>query len=405
MSKITALTTLRLRTVPNILWLLIETDDGLTGLGEAWRGSSAVEAVIHDDMASWLIGQDARDIEKISRTFMTPYVGYHSSSAETRAASAVDVALWDLAGKRLGVPVYELLGGRSRESIPVYNTCSGYVFNTAANNFNSGSTRREIKSTDTMVGPYDDQVAFMHDAGALAKSLVSEGYSGMKIWPFDVYAKKTGGQWISSTDIKKGLEPFRLIRDAVGDQIEVMCELQNLWILPAAAEICRGLADYNIFWAEDPLCKMDDAKAILELKQKMAMPLCGCESLGSAVTFRQLLEKGCFDYVMMDLSWCGGMTEALKISHLAEAFNVPVSPHDCTGPVLLMAGLHLSLHASNAIFQEVVRANIHGWYKDKVTNLPIIRDGQATLPYLPGLGTELRPELFEREDAIIRTTR
>jgi len=405
MPKITELKTLRLKSFPNILWLQVKTDDGLVGLGESWRGSSAVEAVIHDDMASWLIGQDARNIELISNTFMSPYVGYHSSSAETRAASAVDVALWDLMGKRLGVPVYEALGGKCRESIPVYNTCSGYVFNTGANNFNSGSARREIRAGEKMIGPYDDQVAFMTDAGKLAESLVSEGYAGMKIWPLDPYAKKSGGNYISDADLQQGLEPFRKIRNAVGNKIDVMCELHNLWSVPAAARICEGLAEFDLLWAEDPLCKMDDIKAIRQLRKHMKMPLCGCESLGSVVTFRQLIENSCFDYVMMDLSWCGGMTEARKIAYLADAYNVPVSPHDCTGPVLLMAGLHLSLHASNAIFQEVVRANIHGWYADKVTHLPIIENGVATLPREPGLGTELREELFDREDAIIRVSR
>ena len=402
--KIRKITTIRLKSRPNLLWLQLETEDGLKGLGEIWRGTSAVEAVIHDDMASWLFTQDPDDIELISRTFTTPYVGYHSSSAETRAASAVDIALWDLKGKRLGTPVYNLLGGRSRENIPVYNTCSGYSFNASAGNFNSGSSRRIITDKDRSVGPYDDQIAFMRDAGALAESLVSEGYSAMKIWPFDTYAKKSGGYRISLEELKEGLIPFKKIRERVGDKIEVMCELHNLWSLPAAERIMEGLKEYDIFWAEDPLCKMDDIKGVRALKEKAQVPICGCESIGSSVTFRQLLEEHCFDYLMMDLGWCGGITEARKTAYLAESYNIPVSPHDCTGPVLLMAGLHLGLHAGNAIFQEVVRANLDSWYPEMVTVLPDIKDGHASLSDAPGLGTELRPEVFEREDALIRVS-
>ncbi|MFO0186888.1 MAG: mandelate racemase/muconate lactonizing enzyme family protein, partial [Alphaproteobacteria bacterium] len=117
MSKIRALRTIRIAERPNLLWLEVETDDGLMGLGEAFRGAAAVEAVIHESVAPFLLGRDARQIEGISRHLLTPYVGFGSSSAETRAASAVDIALWDLAGKRLGVPVHEALGGLSRDRV------------------------------------------------------------------------------------------------------------------------------------------------------------------------------------------------------------------------------------------------------------------------------------------------
>ena len=109
MSIITNIRTIRLAQFPNSIWVEIETDEQLIGLGEAWRGTAAVETIIHNDICPWLIGQDSRNIELISRTLLTPYVGFHSASAEVRAASAIDVALWDLAGKRHGIPVYEAL--------------------------------------------------------------------------------------------------------------------------------------------------------------------------------------------------------------------------------------------------------------------------------------------------------
>src|SRR3954463_15890788 len=145
---------------------------------------------------------------------MTPYLGFSSTSAEVRAASAVDIALWDLAGQRHGIPVYEALGGAARMQIRAYNTCAGYAYNTA------GVARRDISASDEALGPYDDQIAFMRDAGALAESLLLEGYAAMKIWPFDIYALASGGQMISLTDLRAGLEPFRRrIRAAVGDRI------------------------------------------------------------------------------------------------------------------------------------------------------------------------------------------
>jgi L-alanine-DL-glutamate epimerase-like enolase superfamily enzyme len=357
-----------------------------------------MEAVIHEQVAPWLLGRDARRIEAISRHLLTPYLGFHSSGAEVRAASAVDLALWDLAGKRHGIPVHEALGGAARIEIRAYNTCAGYAYNTA------GVGRRAVGTGDAAVGPYDDQVAFMRDAGALAESLLAEGYTAMKIWPLDVYADATGGQAITLTELKAGLEPFRKIRAAVGEHIEVMCELHSLWSSTAAIRICQALEQFGVFWAEDPIAKMDDARALADLRRQTRVPVCGSETLGGAVSFRRLLEADAIDVVMLDLAWCGGLTEGRKIAALAEAFAKPLAPHDCTGPVTLMAGLHLALHASTAIFQEVVRATLATWYRDLVTDLPVLVNGMAQAPTAPGLGTALLPGLHRREDAIVRET-
>jgi L-alanine-DL-glutamate epimerase-like enolase superfamily enzyme len=149
---------------------------------------------------------------------------------------------------------------------------------------------------------------------------------------------------------------------------------------------------------------MDDARALADLRRQTRVPVCGSETLGGAVSFRRLLEADAIDVVMLDLAWCGGLTEGRKIAALAEAFAKPLAPHDCTGPVTLMAGLHLALHASTAIFQEVVRATLATWYRDLVTDLPVLVNGMAQAPTAPGLGTALLPGLHRREDAIVRET-
>jgi len=398
MANIECVRTIRIAERPNLIWVEIETDEGLVGLGESFRGAQAVEAVIHEQVAPWLLGRDARRIEAISRHLLTPYLGFHSSGAEVRAASAVDLALWDLAGKRHGIPVHEALGGAARTEIRAYNTCAGYAYNTA------GVGRRAVGAGDAAAGPYDDQVAFMRDAGALAESLLAEGYTAMKIWPLDGYADATGGQAITLTELTAGLEPFRKIRAAVGERIEVMCELHSLWSSTAAIRICQALEQFGVFWAEDPIAKMDDARALADLRRQTRVPVCGSETLGGAVSFRRLLEADAIDVVMLDLAWCGGLTEGRKIAALAEAFAKPLAPHDCTGPVTLMAGLHLALHASTAIFQEVVRATLATWYRDLVTDLPVLVSGMAQAPTAPGLGTALLPGLRRREDAIVRAT-
>ena len=398
MSKITRLRTIRIAERPNLIWVEIETDDGLTGLGESFRGAQATEAVIHESIAPWLLGRDARRIEAVSRHLTTPYLGFHGAGAEIRAASAIDIALWDLAGKRHGIPVHEALGGAVRPEIRAYNTCAGYAYNTA------GAARRAVSGGENSVGPYDDQIAFTRDAGALAESLLSEGFTAMKIWPFDVFADASGGQLITLPELKAGLEPFRKIRAAVGDKIEVMAELHSLWNATSAIRICQALEEYNVLWAEDPILKMDDVQGLADLRRQTRVPVCGSETLAGTVPFRDLLAADAIDFVMLDLAWCGGLTEGRKIAALAETYAKPLAPHDCTGPITLWAGLHLAVHAPAAIFQEVVRATLATWYRDLVTELPVIRNGMVRAPEGVGLCTALRPEVKARPDATIRVS-
>lgn len=398
MSRITTLRTIRIDERPNLIWVEVETDEGLTGLGESFRGAQAVEAAVHELAAPLALGQDSRRIEAISRQLLTPYLGFHSVSAEVRAASAIDIALWDIKGQRHGIPVHEALGGASRLEIRAYNTCAGYAYNTRS------AKRREIGADDAALGPYDDQIAFMRDAGALAESLLSESYGAMKIWPFDPFAAN-GGHSISLTDLKTGLEPFRKIRAAVGERIEIMCELHSLWGAQTAERICRALEDYGVFWVEDPLGKMDDVQGLADLRRRVKTPICGSETLAGAASFRNLLAADAIDVVMLDIAWCGGLSEARKIAALAEAYNKPLAPHDCTGPVALMAGLHLALHAPTAIFQEVVRATLSTWYRDLVTALPTVTNGIVSAPRAPGLGLALNPDLRRRADAVVRESR
>jgi galactonate dehydratase len=399
MSNITCIRTVRLPERPKLIWVEIETDEGLVGLGETFRGAQTVEAAIHELIAPGLIGRDSRQIEAIALELSNPYVGYHSASAEIRAASAIDIALWDIKGQRHGIPIHEALGGACRERIPVYNTCAGYDFNTRQ------GARRQIADSDRAQGPYDDQLAFSRDAGALAISLVEEGYTAMKIWPFDRYARQAGANTISLAQVKEGLQAFRQIRAAVGDRIEIMCELHSLWDSAAALRICQALEPFEPYWVEDPLCKMDDAQALADLRSRTRVPICASETLGGSVAYRDLLAAGSLDYLMLDLVWCGGFTEARKIAALAQAYNKPLAPHDCTGPVALLAGLHLGLHAPAAVWQEVVRASLSTWYGELVTQLPVIRQGFAEAPRAPGLGTALRAEVKRRLDAVVRQTR
>ena len=395
--KITAVETVRLGEFPNLVWIRLRTDEGLTGLGETFMGAAAVEAYINESAAPKLIGRDPIQIEAINKSLIN-YLGWRGTGVETRGNSAIDIALWDLFGKAIGRPVCEALGGKSRDRIRVYNTCAGYKYirderSQAVANWGVGNKQ----------GPYEDLEAFLHRADELALSLLEQGITGMKIWPFDIAAERTAGWDISPAELDAALEPFARIRKAVGNRMDIMVEFHSLWSLPMAQRLARALAQFDTYWHEDPL-RLDNLADLKAYAEHSKAWVCASETLAYTHSFREYLETGVAGVAMLDLSWCGGLSEARKIAALAEAWHVPVAPHDCTGPVVYAASCHFSLHARNALIQESVRAFYTGWYTELVTELPPITKGEVTVNMKPGLGLDLLPDLDRRKDASVRTT-
>jgi len=396
--KITQVETLRLGEFPNIIWVRLYTDEGLVGLGETFMGAAAVEAYLHEWVAPKLLGQDPLAIESRNRD-ITGYLGWRGSGVETRGNSAVDIALWDIFGKAANLPIHTALGGKSRDSIRIYNTCAGYQYVRSATNQTTANWGLGKKQ-----GPYEDLEGFLNNAGELAQSLLSEGITAMKIWPFDIAAEKSHGQYISNADLDTALEPFKKIRDAVGNQMDIMVEFHSLWRLPMAQKIARALKPFNTFWHEDAI-RMDSLDLLKQYAVDCEALICASETLSYRWGFKDYLQTGVAGVAMLDLSWCGGLSEAPKIAAMADAWQLPVAPHDCTGPVVWAASTHLSLHAPNALVQESVRAFFTGWYKELVTDLPVVENGMISLNNKPGLGLELLPDLHKRGDAVVRISK
>jgi len=396
--KITQVETLRLGEFPNIIWVRLYADEGLIGLGETFMGAAAVEAYLHEWVAPKLLGQDPLAIESRNRD-ITGYLGWRGSGVETRGNSAVDIALWDIFGKAANMPIHTALGGKSRDSIRIYNTCAGYQYVRSATNQTTANWGLGKKQ-----GPYEDLEGFLNNAGELAQSLLSEGITAMKIWPFDIAAEKSHGQYISNADLDTALEPFKKIRDAVGNQMDIMVEFHSLWRLPMAQKIARALKPFNTFWHEDAI-RMDSLDLLKQYAVDCEALICASETLSYRWGFKDYLQTGVAGVAMLDLSWCGGLSEARKIAAMADAWQLPVAPHDCTGPVVWAASTHLSLHAPNALVQESVRAFFTGWYKELVTELPVVENGMISLNNKPGLGLELLPDLHKRGDAVVRISK
>ena len=281
--KVTAIETIRVDEFPNLLWVQVHTDEGLVGLGETFYGPEAAEAHIHGIIATALLGRDPRNVEGIQGA-LTGYVGFSSASAEMRGRSAIDIALWDILGQAANLPLCDLLGGRVREQIKVYNTCAGYSY----------VQTRPTQGTDNFgldakKGQYEDLDAFLNRADELALSLLEQGIDAMKIWPLDYAAEASQGYWISPADLKKGLLPFEKIRKACGDKMDVAYELHSLWSRPQAIKIAQALEDYAPMWVEDPVF-MEHMASIGEVARATRSPIAVGETRGGRADFRYLLE-------------------------------------------------------------------------------------------------------------------
>jgi L-alanine-DL-glutamate epimerase-like enolase superfamily enzyme len=392
MARISAIRTLRWQTQPNCLWVEIETDSGVVGLGETFYGAAAVEAIVHDMIAPLLLGKDPEDRTAHARDFFScaNFSGY--AGAEMRAWSAVDIALWDLAGKLLERPIYGLLGGRVRESIGIYATCA-----------NAGS--------------HPDQDGFLERPGDLARELLASGITAMKIWPFDRFAPQLAGGFatgpagwsamgppghaISPRDLAAGVRAFEEIRDAVGDEMSLILEGHSRWDVTTGIRILRALEHVDLLWAEDVI-QPDSVDDLRRLVDETSVPQAVSERLITRHRYREVLEKRAAHVVMLDVAWTGGVTESAQIADLADLFHLPFAPHDCTGPVTALVNLHLCTARSNAMITEIVRGFVDGYYLDVLDMRLPISQGRGSAPTGPGLGAHLRDDFRSRSDVSTR---
>jgi galactonate dehydratase len=353
------------------LWVRIHTDEGVEGLGETFPSGEGERAIIEKHLSRVLLGQDPRDIERLWQDMYLAVSFPGWAGAEMRAISAMDIALWDLAGKLAGQPVWRMLGGRCRERIRTYNTC------------------------------YDHLHDFNVDAGALAVSLLESGIRAMKIWPFDAAALRNRGQYLIKADMEEGLDPVRQITEAVGDEMEIAMEFHGYWNLPSAVKIARELEPFNIMWLEEML-PQDNAEAYARLAAQVSQPLCLSERLMTRFQFRELIENGAPQFIMPDIAWCGGFTEARKIASMADTYYLPICPHNCGGPIQHAASIHLAAHVPNLFILESVRRHYLKEYVGLVNDTMPAEDGFLPVPETPGHGMELSPELLSGGDVEIR---
>jgi len=375
--------------MPGLLLLRIHTNTGAIGHGETYYAPHAVAALVHEWMARRLLGQDALAIESHWRFLYERCANFGARGAELRAISAIDLALWDLLGQTCGQPIYRLLGGPVRSRVPVYNSLG----NPAYGRNPEGRQGWPGYGTIGEPGPLQDSYKLFHAPEELVEELLSEGYTAFKTWLFDSVAHQHGGMRISLSDLEATLQPLVRIREQFGNRIEFMVDGHGFFMLPAALRIADALRPLQPLWLEDIL-KMDNLSTLRDFRQQSRMPISASEMLLSRADYAQVLAEQAVDYVMIDPTWVGGISETVRLAHLAQAYNVPVTMHDCTGPLTLFAGLHVNAAVPGCCFQETVRAHIRTFYHELIDAPVVIRNGEAELPRGPGLGARLNPELF-----------
>jgi len=356
------------------MWVRIHTNNGLVGTGETYPFNEANEAVIKDlEWHSWagkLLGSNPLEIESIWDRIFKQNAYHVTGGAEMRALSAINIALWDIMGQAANMPLYELLGGSINKPIRVYNTY------TNARNINDWRLETDMDK--------------------IATFLVDQGIPAIKYCPFDVVGGRNNGEYISKNEIDQCLEWIKIVRDTVGNDLEIGCEFHSKWNLPSAARIAQALEPFNVLFLEDMLLQ-DNMSAYQSLVNETTIPIVNSERLATRFQFREMLEKHYTDIAMYDLTWCGGISEGKKISDLANTYYIPTMMHTAGGPILWYASLHLAAAITNLFFVESVYPNWHDRYPYFFENTPQVVSGSAKPPTAPGLGLSFKKGVFDNQ--------
>jgi L-alanine-DL-glutamate epimerase-like enolase superfamily enzyme len=376
--KITQIETIRVGQFPDLLFVQVHTDGGFVGLGETWYAASTVEAAIHDHFGPLLIGRDPFEIEAHWQTMfkLSDHAGY--GGAELRAISAVDIALWDIKGQALKMPIFEVIGGGTRHRIRVYNTLGVYGDITDGH--------------DVWRNPVD-----------VAKSLLDEGIGGMKFSPTDFIARESDGNLLFKKQLDRALQPLREIRDALGMDIQIANDGHAKWNLATAIRIVQEMEPLKPMWHEELISPLNE-QAHLRLQESTRTPVAVAERLMTRYQHRRFIESGAARIVMPDLTWTGGISEVMKIAILASGHQLPIAPHDCVGPVNMLACAHICMATPNVMIMEYNRAMHRGWYGDFIEPNFVVEDGFLMAPTEPGLGAKLQSSVRDRTDATVRVS-
>ena len=342
----------------NYLFVIIDTDEGISGYGESGlTGRELAVAGVIDHLRPELIGQDPGRIEHLWQ-YIARSAFFPAEGAVAAALSAIDIALWDIKGKALGVPVYELLGGLARDKVICYPHNAGHYM----------------------------------DAASLVESCQKTVDDGWKFVRWGLPQNESLFEPLES--VKAALAQFEAVRDALGDDLEICFDVHTRLDLPDALYLCKQTEQYRPFFIEDPL-RSEAPEAFAQLRGRTTVPLAAGEQFTSKYQFRALIENDWIDYCRVDLCLAGGITEAKKVAGWCEAHYIKMVVHNPLGPVSSAACLQFNLATSNFAVQEQPRKPTE-IIPEVAPVQPIWEDGYLLPPTAPGLGVEIDREAAKK---------
>jgi galactonate dehydratase len=351
------------------VFLKIETDEGITGVGQASSGpGSAMVAGAARNLEPWLVGEDPTRIEYIWTKLFRMFNSIGSRGFASALISGVDIALWDIRGKQLGLPIYQLLGGKFRDRLVLY-----------ANGWFTGCKTPE-------------------QYARAAKKTVAEGHTAMKLDPYIQFLPpepRQHGGGMSGSGEEQATAIIAAIRETVGPDVEILIDAHGNYDVPTAVRLANRLAPYRIGWFEEPV-PPENHDALRLVKEQVSVPLCVGERLITRYDFRPILEDGLANYIMPDVIRTGGISELKKIATMAEAYYVPVSPHDATGPITMIAGAQVMMTVPNFYRLEIAYSELD-LYNQALEPPLDVRQGYFYVSDRPGLGHELREDYLAQQ--------
>jgi galactonate dehydratase len=354
------------------LFVEVQTDEGVSGWGEVTTSTRAANRAVASTLRhlnELLIGEDPMRIESLWNRMFRNFTYMGSRGAATLAISGIDIALWDLKGKALGVPIYDLLGGRVRDDVLLYT--------------------------------HPDQTKFTSKEAIVEeiRGILESGHTALKFDPFPHLNGPTirrNGYLDGELGRKAeriGAELTALIRETTGPDIELLIDAHGRFNVPTAIRMCNTLEDAGaIDWFEEPV-PPESYHALRQVREKVSVPISIGERLHTRWEFVHILENELADYIMPDVTWTGGISELKKISVMAEAYYIPISPHDASGPINVVAGSHVMITVPNFYRLETSLHDLSSYNKfiqDPLDNA----GGSLKLTGGPGLGIEMNTEFL-----------
>jgi len=351
----------------NWIFVEVETDMGIKGVGEASQsGNDQLVIAALGQLGERLRGEDPTQVEAVWEKMARGGGIFSGDSGRVgaTAVSAVDQALWDIAGKALDVPVWKLLGGKRRDKVRLYA------------NLNRGTKDRTPQG--------------FADAAMRA---VDAGFTAVKATPFDEVQWKRFDREGVERDADKGVERLAKTRQAIGDEVELLVDCHCRFDLALAFKVAEKVKPLNLYWFEEPVTRTQ-VDALCELTRHSGQTIAAGEAFFGRAAFWDYVVRGAVHVIMPDVKHAGGITECRRIASLAEIKQIPVAPHSPAGPVSTMAGVQLAATIGNFLTLEYAFGEVD-WRGELVRPAELIEGGYIAVPDRPGLGIELDEAVLE----------